>query len=181
MPPRGAREAQPRDAGLPPGRRALAPGQLRLRAPGEVRVESGDFLRGHRSAEEEALAELAAALEHELALLLRLDSLGEGVEAQAVGELDHRRHKHGGVQIVRKTAYEGSIDLQRGDVHLAESSERGVTSAEIVDRELEASLVDLGQYGSHGAPALLHDRRFSDLDHQSVGVQSERLDCPEDM
>ena len=101
------------------------------------------------AAEEKALSVPATVVEEKAALLLGLDTFGERLEAERMGELDDRSDKFAGVLVVGETLDEGAVDLQHAHPGLVEPSERGVAGSEVVDRELEPSLVHVGQGGLH--------------------------------
>ena len=114
--------------------------------------------------------------EEEAALLLGLDPLGERLEAEVPRQLDDRGGEHRRARVVLEAGDEGAVDLEHAHPHLVEPAERGVAGAEVVDRQAQAALVQLGEDELHVPPRVEDERRLGELDHQPVGVEAEGLD-----
>ena len=141
--------------GRPAGRAGRAGGAPVLRCPpcpcylglgglGEGGVERPDLGRRHRTAEEEALAERAALLDQPAPLGLasrcpRPAPAGPGRRRAGSWSTPAPRHS-----VVRQVGDERAVDLERGHGHLVQAAERGVAGAEVVDRQPQAALVQLG-------------------------------------
>ena len=67
-----------------------------------------------------------------------------GLQAQPVGQRDHGGDQHVGAVVVGQVEDERAVDLEGGDRHLMQPAERRVAGAEVVDREPQAALVQLG-------------------------------------
>src|SRR4029079_3820155 len=108
-------------------------------------VDLLDLVLRDGPAEEESLAVLAVVLEEEAALLLGFDAFGERREAERMGERDDRGDELAGMLVFGEVHDEGAVDLQHADPALVEPSEGRVSRAEVVDRELQALLVHVGE------------------------------------
>src|ERR1035437_2683526 len=119
-----------------PGAGALR--QLRqLTGPGRTRLLTSQELleafRGHGRAEEIPLEQIAAVAAEEGQLLRGLDSLRGDLQAEPVGESDHRRHQRGVVLLVLDVAEERAIDLEAVDRERCQLAQTRVPGAEVVD------------------------------------------------
>src|SRR5690349_21665176 len=108
--------------------------------------------RGLRRAEQEALADLAAELQEELALRLVLDPFGDHLHAERACEREDRAHDCAGTRIARRARELGderAVDLERLQRELMQIRERGVAGAEIVERDRDARAAELLQRALH--------------------------------
>ena len=98
---------------------------------------------GRRSGEQVALAEVASELAQLRELPVGLDALGDGDEAERVGEA----HEVGGdgrvLRVVLDALDEGQVDLDDVDREAAEVLERREPGAEVVERDADAVVVQL--------------------------------------
>ena len=105
---------------------------LRRRALAQQRRET--FLR-HRLAEQEALAVIAAHADQRHRVGGLLDAHGDRDAAEIVREIDHRLAERRVDLVGAAVGDEGAVELELGEGHFAESRQRGIAAAEIVDRQ----------------------------------------------
>src|SRR4051794_33764503 len=91
--------------------------------------------RRHAPAEEISLAQRAPAVNQKGELLLRLDALGQALEAEVAGEADHGLNQDRRAPVAGDVGGEAAVDLERVHAQLVQAPERGVAEAEVVDRE----------------------------------------------
>ena len=97
------------------------------------------------TADEETLDLVAAVLLQELALSLGLDPFGDDAEVQAVGQVDRRGAERGVLRVELDAADEALVDLQDVDRKALEVGEGRVAGAEVVEGDLDAQLLQLGE------------------------------------
>jgi serine/threonine-protein kinase len=125
--------------------------------------EVEEVVGGHRLAEQAPLAVVAVAAPEEIELLLRLDALGDHVEAEVLAHLDDRAHECRVLARDVRVAHEGLVDLERADRELLQRRERGIAGAEVVDREVQAHRAQLFEKPDHSA-GLGHEGGLGDLE-----------------
>ena len=122
----------------PGGGRAIGRGRVRRPRPASSSRSSSSALQSSRSsgfAKKIALAHVAVQLQQPLQLVGSLDALGDRLQVQDAGQLDH-----GGGQRRRLAAFgdpvdERLVDLEDVDGEAPDVVERRVAGAEVVDRE----------------------------------------------
>ena len=97
-----------------------------------------------------------------------LDPLGDGLETERVAQIDRSAHDRRGAGIGEHPLNEGAIDLHRIEGQLVQITERAVAGAEIVDRCLDAKLLQRRQYLS-GLAGIDHRVGLGDLDPEARG------------
>src|SRR5579871_6948779 len=110
------------------------------RAPG--REEPLGVLGGERLAEEVALAEAAADVPQVLRLSGVLDPLGDGEDAERVGEPKDRVDEARVGVLPDERVDEQLRDLQQVDRELRKTAEGRITRAEVVDRQRDAEVAE---------------------------------------
>src|SRR5579862_2165482 len=118
--------------------------------------------------EQAALREVAAAAAQEIELALRLDTLGHHLHAEAMAHVDDGSYQYGIRRVVGRIAYERLIDLQSADRELLQRRQRRVAGAEVVDRQVQAHVVQLLQH-LHRAAWLGHQGGLGDLQLEVAG------------
>ena len=116
----------------------------------------------HGVAEQPALRIEAAVPPQEIELLARLHAFGDHLEPEALPHVDDGSHERRVVGIHRQIANERLVDLERADRKLLQGRQRGVSGAEVVDRQMQPHRVELVQQ-TDGALRIRHQRRFGDL------------------
>ena len=102
------------------------------------------------------------------------DALGHGREAELESKLDDRGDDGCVLRALAEAVHEGAVDLDDVDRHqVLEVRERGVAGAEIVDRELDAELLELGQRLVR-APGIQHDGALGELETEEAGSPCRR-------
>ena len=133
------------------------------------------FLGRHRAAEDVALDLADAELADQVEIVVRLDALGGGVHAQAFGQrddgADDRAVAVGGR---RGAAHEALVDLDLVERRLLQIAERAVAGAEIVERQPDAELLQLGE-GLVGAVAFGEEHALGDLELEPRGANARLL------
>src|SRR5690606_19401899 len=134
--------------------------------------ESGDVLGWHGLAEEEALPVVAAQRAQEAVLLAGLDALRRHTQAQALAQGDDRPQQ---VDVLTRRAVaqlvdEAAVDLQAVERQLAQVRERRLSHAEVVERDVNAHLPDLGETLHVGRQGIYRGA-FAHLDLEQAGVQ----------
>src|SRR5579884_1936024 len=104
-----------------------------------VQVTS-DRLAIHRLAEVIALSFMTAERGDKLHLLLRFDTFGDNGLVEGCAEARNRADNRPGVAIAAEIAREGLIDLDLVERKFAQVVDRGISSAEIVERHRDAEL-----------------------------------------
>ena len=122
-----------------------------------------------RPAEQEALHGLAAGGPQHRRLVLRLDALGDRVDAERPRQADDRRDDGARAGVGIDAADEGAVDLQLLEREVDEVAEVGIAGAEIVDGDRDAHVGKLLQ-DHRRALAVLHHRRFGDFEFQPLAA-----------
>nr|WP_281533998.1 hypothetical protein [Cryobacterium breve] len=94
-----------------------------------------------------------------------LDPLGHHPQAQAVGEVDARRHHCGGALVAVQRGHEGAVELELVDREFAEVGERAVPDAEVVDGDADAAGAQSPEDVARAAP-VVEQERLGDLEHE---------------
>jgi len=154
----------------------------RSRTPGRLEEARGEFLGRQRRAAEEALDLLAAGASEELLLFGVLHPFGDHRQLQAVGEGDDGAGDGGVVVVVGQAGDERLVDLQDVDGQALEVAERGVAGAEVVDRQLQAELLERLE-DRQGFLLAVHHEGFGDFQLQALRAQcgaAQQLADPSD-
>ena len=109
-------------------------------------------------------------LEQLLELIGSLDALGDRAEVEDAGELDDRGGERGLLAAFRHAVDEGLVDLQDVDGEAADVVQRGVAGSEVVDRELDAEVLQLGE-ALVRQDHVLHHHALGDLEHEALGSE----------
>ena len=123
---------------------------------------------GKGAAVVEALQFLAADIPQELGLLLRLDALGERVDAEFLGHAYDRGHD--GAALLCEGMEECHVELERVEAVVLEHVERGIAAAEVVEPDLAAFLLEVAQSLAYGI-VLEHECIFRDLQAEEMAGQ----------
>src|SRR6266849_997740 len=115
-----------------------------------------------RFAEHVALRVFAAELVELDRIGIGFGALGDHIHAQIVGERDDRAQDHRPLALAGG-AHEGLIDLERVEREALQVGERGMSGAEIVERQAGAELADAGQH-LRGMFGVLHHQGFGELE-----------------
>src|SRR5690606_26076887 len=94
--------------------------------------EGGDVVAGAGAGEQVALAQVALDAAQPVQLVLGLDPLGDGLEAEGVGERQDGGHDGGVVGARPEAVDEGPVDLEHVDGEPPQVRERRVAGAEVV-------------------------------------------------
>src|SRR5690606_27538560 len=97
---------------------------------------------GDRLAEIIALDEVAAERPQKVELRLRLDALRDDREIHRLAQRDERLDEGVGGRIESDLAHEAAVDLELVERELAQIADRREAGPEIVQRELEAELLE---------------------------------------
>src|SRR5260221_10657021 len=100
--------------------------------------EGGNLALRHRLAEEVALAQIAAVGLRRLKLLLGLDTLDGGGDAEAPRQADHGLHDGPAILAHQHIADERAVDFDLVEREVPQVGQRRVAGAEIVHRDLHA-------------------------------------------
>ena len=101
---------------------------------------------------------------------LRLDALGDDLEAEVVAERDDRAHDRGVVGVAVHVEHERAVDLELRDREPGEVGERRVAGAEVVDRDADAERLEPAD-DVRRPRGIRDDRALGDLDRQAVAGQ----------
>ena len=106
-------------------------------------------------------------LEQLLHLFGVLDALGDGPQPEDARELDDRGGERRLLAAVGDAVDERLVDLEDVDREAADVVQRRVAGAEVVDRELDAELLQLAEPCDRQVH-VLHHHALGDLDHQAA-------------
>ena len=130
-----------------------------------------ELCRRRRPAVEEALPAVAPQGAELDRLFSQLDALGHRVRPQGAGEVDDRRDQGRCRRAPVKLVDEAPVDLDGVDRERSEVAERRVPGAEVVDGELHADGLQLGE--DAGRPVDVESQHgLGDLEHQTRRRQS---------
>ena len=115
----------------------------------------------------------AAGAAHQLELLLGLDPLGRGLDAEACPEIGDRPDDHRAAAVALDVLDERAVDLDLVERERAQIAERGISGAEIVHRDAHAERAQLMQHGDDRL-VVLQQHRLGDLQLQPVRRKSRR-------
>lgn len=90
---------------------------------------------------------------------------------QALGQCDDATHHGGLAWYLKHVLGEAAVDLHRVERQEAEVAQRGVSRAEVIDREAKAAFVDASERVAHEI-GIVHQHNFSELELDSLGVNS---------
>src|SRR5580700_140326 len=125
--------------------------------------ESREFAQRDRRAEDEALSEGGAALGDEVEVLGGFDALGDGLEAELLGEPDGEAQYGLLLHIQGDARDERTIELDRVERQPGEGCEVRIARSEIVDGEAYAQLAQQGDPLANEI-GVAHRDRFGDLE-----------------
>jgi len=132
------------------------------------RIEQAlEFVGGQRHREPVTLPVGAAQFEQQRALLLGLDALGGGFDAEARAERRDRLDDHGRVAVTVDVLDEGTVDLDLVERERAQVAERRIAGAEVVHRDAHAERAQLVQHGDDHL-VVLQQHRLGDLELEAV-------------
>ena len=129
---------------------------------------------------QEPLAGDAAEREQGLRLGLRLDPLGNRVDAERVAEAHHGARQLGSVALGHQAEDERAIDLQHVDREPVQVGKRGVARPEVVDREPDTERLQLPQPLEVGL-GVVHHRALGQLDDEVRRREPRLLQRPGDV
>ena len=168
----------PAPAGLPAPATAGSADKLLGSAGDEsVRQQLLDDLRWLGTVEEESLRGIAAGRLEVAELVGGLDALGGDRQLERVAELDHRVDDRHVLLVVGQAAYERPVNLDAVDGEPAQVLERRVAGAEVVDRDLDPELLDLGEHADRRL-GILDQHALGDLEAEPGGIDAGLLDDP---
>ena len=137
--------------------------------------QTADVANRHRLAIVKALRILAADRPQERRVLGRLDPLGDDLLAKFMCQ------RHDGADDDRiAVAFaarldQGLVDLDRVEGKTVQVGERGITGAEIVERQMDAGFLEEIE-DVRGLLRVLHDERFGDLEAQRFALNGGGAD-----
>ncbi len=123
-----------------------------------------------------ALRDIAPQVDEPIELLLRLDALGDGHQAQAVGQSDDGAHDRVGVGAGPEAGDEAPIDLDAVDREALEVGQRRVPRPEVVDVQAQAQRPELGEHRPAGCH-VGHEHTLGDLQRDGRRVGPATLEC----
>ncbi len=95
-------------------------------------------------------------------------ALGHACEAQVACKLDHRAHDRQRITRCLQVADERPVDLDRRERHVAQRGQRGMSGAEIVERDRKSLQAQPRQHRSR-CVRVAHRHAFGDLQPDSAG------------
>ena len=164
----GARFARPRRTrrlGVVAARGLADPGCF-LGQHGLLQPELDVFGR-LRLAEQEPLHDAAAEAVQDLHLAQVFHAFGDHAQTERAGQGDDGRDHRGALRRHAEVAHEAAVDLQLADGQGRQIGQRRVAGAEVVDRDLDADLVEPVQRRDH-VLQVLHQARLGDLELDRV-------------
>ena len=138
----------------------------------DVRLEG---VRVHGTRAVVALGVIAADGMQELVLLLRLHSLGDDGNAEAVGHVDDGSEHACDTRVALEVAHEDHVCLEDVDGNVAEGVEGRVPATEIVHEDGEAVILQARDHGNDEVD-VLGVRGFRDLDAEQSRLDAVLLD-----
>ena len=116
---------------------------------------------------------VALQIQHQLGLALGLDALGHGRHAQRARNADGGLDQHPVVLHRLRMSDEAAVDLDRVHRQLVQTGQRGVTGAEVVQRQLHAQVLEVAQGQLHGF--VLRRQALGHLQLQALGSHAAVL------
>lgn len=124
-----------------------------------------------------ALPHLGSERRQDHGLLLMLDRLGDGGEAEPAGELDDPSGYAGAVGPVLQRLREATVDLEHVEGKELKPAQRRLAGAEVVEGDAHPGLLERSQ----GARSVVvEDGALRDLEHQAARVEPAALECGHD-
>src|SRR5690606_7428608 len=128
-----------------------------------------------RLREQKALSEVTARRSQQFILGTRLDALGHDLEAELVRQQDDGLAK-GQIRALRaQVRYKGLIDLEVVDGELAQVGQRGIARAKIVERDLDAGVMEGGDL-LVDAHRRIKQATLGDLDDHGCAFQTQAIE-----
>ena len=137
--------------------------------------QSGQLLAGHGPGQVEPLGPGAAQAAEDGELLLGLDALGGDLEAERVGHGHDRGDERGVVGVGAEPVDERSVDLHGVDREPLEVAERRVAGAEVVDRQVDAERLEVGE-GLLEVVDVLHEHALGQLEAEVAGAHAGAIE-----
>src|SRR5207253_531606 len=116
----------------------------------------------------------AAVLFEELELFLRLDALGDHANVQRLAHRDHGRNDCSVASSALDVVNERLIDFQSIDREPLQVIERGMSHAEIIDRDAHSEILEI-EKNLGGQVRILHGGALGDLDFQETRIEARTL------
>src|SRR5262249_34391542 len=104
-----------------------------------------------------------------LQLRITLDSLSHNPRANSMREVNDHYDQLLDFRIVAQVFHKAAVEFQDVDREVLEVSERGVSDAEVIERDEHANLTQLFQH-PRGVVDVAHRGAFSDLEHDVTGL-----------
>src|SRR5688572_7645010 len=143
--------------------------------PAALDHQRADLLGFDQRAEKVALAVLAVVPRQERDLAFRLDTVGDGVERQAVSDRQDCVAEHLRVLVRVEVRHERTVDLQHVERKLPQISEARIAGAELVDREPHTELLQSAQTVAR-AVRVLNQSALRELELDEAGIDGMRLE-----
>ena len=156
------------------GGRRPPPARAPERVRGWRRRAAARPRRRERVAHEVALRERAAHLLERPQLLLGLDFLGDDGQLEIAAEDEDRLQQPAAVVLVVGGGQRAAVDLEEVDRHPLQVGAVGVAAAEVVDRDPDAELAQVGETAG-SAGGIEHDGRLGDLEDQVPRLETGLL------
>ena len=121
------------------------------------------FVFRHGAPEQEALGEVAALVGEPIEIGVAFDSLGGRLEAQARADLDDGVDQLGPFAALLEIGDVALVDLDLVEAQFAQMMEAGIARAEIVERDLDAEILQRRQSAARRLRSL-SKRGLGDLD-----------------
>ena len=135
--------------------------------------ESRDCVLGERPAEQEALSFRAASLGQPAALVLGLDPFRGRLDAEIGRQADHGGDDRGRIGIATDVGDKRHVDLDLGEGKRAEIAEGGIAGAGVVERDVDAELIQGAQFMQRDAGRVtVEERRLGHLDVEPAGQEA---------
>ena len=133
-----------------------------------------EALDRHRAAKQVALELLVAKIQQEVVLPGGLDPFGDDLQVQVMGELRDRAGQGGVLRLERHIAHKRCVNFQRVDGQLLQVALRRITGAKIVQRQLEATALQLLHLGGD-VVSIIDQAAFGQLQLEPVRIGTRTL------
>ena len=110
-----------------------------------------------------------------LELPFRLDAFGDHRNSEVAPHVDHSAHDGARRAILLEGADEGPVDLEFVELKFLQIVQRGMSGAEIVERDLRAELPQMVK-GISRQSVVAQKHGFGDLEHEAARRQPRRRD-----